>query len=134
MDEPEREVAALDNYYLWRRPRPGFTILDAHRGRLLLTNKRLVFLSVGKGGFFDALFGITVTRRLDMSALGNRGSLSLRFDRIERASVARRIDFAWYLKVQAGETWTFMSKIGFDHARLTAFYQALEAERVASRA
>ena len=126
VDEPDEEhVAALNDYYLWRGARPGFTIIDAWHGRLLLTNRRLVFLSTGSNG----ILWPRSTHKLDLTALGNRGSLSLRHENIDRTAIGRRIDFATYLFVQAESSWSFMSRYGLDRKRLRAFQEMLEAER-----
>lgn len=131
---PEHDLAVLDRYWVWPRDKPGYTMFGAYIGRLVLTDRRLLFLSTGSNGILHQLLyrSPPSTEHLDHSALKNRGSLSLWLERIDLTSLARRVDLSWYLIVRGRQTThTFMSKTGFDRERLAEFQEALEVQRAA---
>jgi hypothetical protein len=52
---PERILLAADGIYRWRGRSVGRTIINAHRGAVLLTNHRFVFLSKGRANLWWAV-------------------------------------------------------------------------------
>lgn len=148
--DPGVVLGVLDRIYAWRERRPGFTILGAHVGRLLLTSRRLLFLSTGSNGILQPFayhllgglpaqiaFGETRTDELDTGALVNPGSLNLGLERIARAEVRRRIDVSSYLAIEIPRRdgsvrhVSFMTRHGLERRPLVAFRDALERARAA---
>ena len=130
----ERDIAVLDQHSLWKRERPGYTMFGAKLGRLLLTDRRLLFLSTGSNGTWHQLIFRSVpgTDHLDKSALGRPGSLALRLERIELTALSRRTDLSWFLIVRTkNAVYTFMSKLGFNKPQLEEFQAVLEETRAA---
>jgi hypothetical protein len=152
MPEEQAEVmlAAIDSIYSWHAKRAGVTLFGSHLGRLLLTNRRLLFLSTGTSGMARALvyqllgnlpalvWGVTRTDELDLSTLTNEGSLNLVLERIVRCQVKRRVDLSSYLSVDihaAGGTRpvSFMTRLGFARKTFLEFRDALEKARLGHR-
>jgi hypothetical protein len=87
----EEVLVETDRVYCWPAPKRKSTLLSATLGRVVLTNQRLLFLSTGKhdvtvaklaGGALGgtaAAMGMRSadTGHLDLSALANKGSLSV---------------------------------------------------------
>ena len=87
----EHVLIEEDRLYAWPAPKRKATLLSATLGRVVLTNERLLFLSTGKhdvtaaklaagalGGTAASFAqGSASTGHLDLSALGNKGSLSI---------------------------------------------------------
>jgi len=92
--EGELAQASLDGLYRWDAEQPGMSLTGTYRGRLLLTSRRLLFLSIGGSGLagdlaMTALFGPlgaalarTPTSDLDLSALEREGSEAFRLESI----------------------------------------------------
>jgi hypothetical protein len=149
-DVENREIVidALDGLHMWRAAKPGVTLFGSLVGRVLLTSQRFLFLSTGTSGIGkEFLFaaaggplvrltlGQTTTDQLDLSALGNEGSLSGRLEHVTGSRVVRRWDLSSYLVVETAGTLglppicSFMTRLGFNRGRLLAFRQTLESTR-----
>ncbi|HVE69982.1 MAG TPA: hypothetical protein VNI54_01340 [Thermoanaerobaculia bacterium] len=130
----ERYIAVLDQHFLWKRDRPGYSMFGAKIGRLLLTDRRLLFLSTGSNGILHHVIFRSApdTDRLDKSALGRRGSLALRLEIIQHTALSRRGDFSWFLIVRTkSAVYTFMTKYGTNKGQLEEFQAVLEETRAA---
>lgn len=147
---PEVVLGVIDRLYSWHARKPGVTILGAYVGRLLLTSRRLMFLSTGSNGIIRAFafnfvgglpaqltFGQTRTEELDFSALVNRGSLNFRIQRIAQAQIFRRYDFSYYLVMEipradgSSRFISFMTRYGLTRGHLDRFLESLERARAA---
>jgi len=125
-------INIADKIYVWPREKPDLKVLDTFVGRLILTNRRLLFLSTGTSGvekrfttslvlgpLLGQVLGDTKTKYMDLSALQNKGSLSLELKDVRSCEVKRRRDLAFYMKVIKqnfiGEvsTYSFMTRYGF---------------------
>lgn len=152
MAEPEAELmlAAIDSIYSWHAKRAGVTLFGSHLGRLLLTNRRLLFLSTGTSGMAQSLvyqllgnlpalvWGVTRTDELDLRTLTNEGSLNLVLERIVSCRVKRRFDLSSYLSIDihtAGGTRpvSFMTRLGFNRKTFLEFRDTLEEARLGRR-
>lgn len=104
---------AEDGLQLWHARRAGYTIFDSYVGRVVLTSRRLMFLSTGDGGTGRRLaaaalggpvgaflFGETPTADLDLRALSSEGSVDIALDAIHDCVAHRRCDCATYVGVQ----------------------------------
>ncbi len=85
--EEQGDVAmSQDQLYCWNASKPGATLAKSTKGRLVLTDTHLIFLSSGKSDMAfrlmvgGNLFG-TSTSSLDLSALENPGSFALPLER-----------------------------------------------------
>src|SRR5918999_5554860 len=88
---PEQLVAEAYGIYCWEGPKMKATLLSAKKGRLVLTDQRLVFLSTGRWGALLALVGVTrSSKALDENALQNEGSLSLAIGGIQSCEVGKK--------------------------------------------
>ena len=135
MDEGEVVLQQVYDMYRWTGPKARLWLIGTHLGALLLTNRRLLFLSSGGSGLTERLLlgslgsmilGSTRTKDLDLSALSNEGSVSAPLDDVTLCERKRRWDFAHYLSVGCrigGEehAYAFMSKYGFAPAKLDRF-------------
>jgi hypothetical protein len=115
-DSTEIILHAQDDLHLWRGPKPGATILGAHIGRALLTNRRFLFLSAATSGALRAgiaaaalgslgalAFGRTSTDGLDLSAIDDEGGLAIELSRISAVVATRRWDLTNYLRIDFAE-------------------------------
>jgi hypothetical protein len=137
-----------DDFYIWREPKPGATLIGTYIGRLLLTERRLLFLSAGTSGLtkaalagllggplIAAAFGRTRTSELNLKALENEGSLAVPLANIKACRVTRRWDFSSYLTVETNEkggappAFSFMTKLGWNKPFLEAFRTDLQDAR-----
>ena len=128
-------LGTIDGLHVWDSPKPRTTLIGTFRGRLLLTNRRLMFLSIGSSGLAKAIgytlvlgglglvVGQTKTEQLDLAALQNEGSLDLPLGDVASIATARRWDFSAYLTVQttAGKEMSFMTKMGWNKGELDRF-------------
>jgi hypothetical protein len=87
----EEVLIEADRVYAWPAPKRKATLLSATLGRVVLTNRRLLFLSTGKhdvtvtklaggavGGTAASMaMRSAATEHLDDAALANKGSLSI---------------------------------------------------------
>jgi hypothetical protein len=91
-------LGQADRIFRWEGPKRKQTLLSAKLGRLVLTDERLVFLSTGKndvtvarllGGAVSPGTGLRTgsTEHLDVSALGQAGSLDLSLTRVANADL-----------------------------------------------
>jgi hypothetical protein len=92
-------VLSTDSVFKWDGPKRKQTVIGARLGRLVLTDRRLVFLStgsndltVGKVAAAGATRGasalrVSSTAALDASALGNDGSLEVAVSQLVRAEL-----------------------------------------------
>src|SRR3954471_13020705 len=95
----EVRVLSTDNVFKWDGPKRKQTVISARLGRLVLTDRRLVFLSsgsndlsAGKLAAAGATRGasalrVSSTAALDSSALGNDGSLEVTVPQLARAEL-----------------------------------------------
>lgn len=105
----DRIVFASDELYLWPAEKPGLSIRGSFVGRAVLTDERLLFLSMGAHeardralasilfGALGALLRGKSTNDLDLSALSNPGSLEVPLHRLDDPKAGRRWDFATYV-------------------------------------
>jgi len=140
MDEPETLLSAADDFFAWLRPKPGMSIFGAHVGRLLLSSRRLLFLSTGTSGagraaltaaiggpILSMTIGRTRTDELDLGALQNEGSLAVPLLETTSLEVRRRWDLANYLTLVTTAAQdlppavAFMTKVGFNRGVLERF-------------
>ena len=147
----ETVLKSTDQIYRWAKPVPGATLIGTHLGQLVLTNKRLLFLSTGGSGIgeaFDAwmhlgflgamIFGRTRTSDLDLSDLRNAGSLEVSLTDIFEHRAERRADFANYLTIEyalAGEApnvSAFMTKTGIKKSLITGWADAISQAKQGS--
>jgi hypothetical protein len=87
----ETVILRSDRVFKWDGPKRKQTLIKAKLGRLLLTDRRLVFLSTGKnditaiklvsaglfGGSPDAALKVSHTGALDITALTNEGAIDV---------------------------------------------------------
>jgi hypothetical protein len=90
----EHVLAVADGIYRWDGPKRKTTLVSAKLGRLVLTNQRLLFLSSGRhdvtlgkvlaGASGNLVRGLRTDRTddLDITALGNAGSLDLPLEQV----------------------------------------------------
>jgi hypothetical protein len=149
MDDSAAETVldALDGLYLWRKPKPGMTLFGSYVGCVLVTSRRFLFLSTG-GGVGRALglsfaggvpVGLTLGQipaaQVDLSSLGNEGSVSGRLEYVTSARVERRWDLSNYLAVESAgggglpASCSVMTRFGRGRTRLLALHQTLESAR-----
>ena len=95
----EHVLAIADGIYRWDGPKRKATLLSGKLGRLVLTDRRLLFLSSGKhdvtvgkvlaGARGNHLQGGRTDRTdaLDITALGNAGSLDLPLEQVRTAEL-----------------------------------------------
>jgi hypothetical protein len=101
----EHVLAVADGIYRWDGPKRKTTLLSGKLGRLVLTNRRLLFLSSGK---HDVTVGKVLagargnhlragrtdrTDGLDISALANEGSLDLPLEQVRSAELKGMFKF-----------------------------------------
>lgn len=137
-DDEELARASLDGIYRWDAEKPGMSLIGTYRGRLLLTSRRLVFLSTGGSGLagdvaMAALFGPlgaalarTPTSDLDLSALEQEGSAAWDLTSVRSLVKKRRWDLSSYLRLdtESGDVCVFMTKTGWNPKQLGAFADA----------
>ena len=87
----EAVILQSDRVFKWDGPKRKQTLIKAKLGRLLLTDRRLLFLSTGKnditagklvaaglfGGSPDAALKVSSTGALDITALTNEGAIDV---------------------------------------------------------
>jgi len=150
MDDATAETVldALDGLYLWRRPKPGMTLFGSYVGCVLVTSRRFLFLSTGVSGVGRALgfsfarglpvgltLGHTSAAEVDLSSLGNEGSVSGRLEYVTSARVMRRWDLSNYLAIESAgggglpAACSVMTRFGRGRTRLLALHQTLESAR-----
>jgi hypothetical protein len=97
----EEVLVETDRIYAWPAPKRKSTLFSATLGRVVLTNQRLLFLSTGKhdvtaaklaggalGGTAAAMAQRSAsTDHLDLSALANKGSLSIPLGDLQSAEL-----------------------------------------------
>ena len=101
----EHVLAVADGIYRWDGPKRKATLLSGTLGRLVVTNQRLLFLSTGK---HDVTVGKVLagargnhlqstrtdrTDGLDISALGNDGSLDVPLEHVRSAELKGMFKF-----------------------------------------
>jgi len=101
----EHVLAVADGIYRWDGPKRKATLLSGTLGRLVLTDQRLLFLSSGKhdvtvgkvlaGARGNHLQGSRTDRtdRLDITALGNPGSIAVPLEQICTAELKGMFKF-----------------------------------------
>lgn len=149
-ESPDVVLGVIDRIHAWRTARPGLTILGSHLGRLVLTSRRLWFLSSGFNGVFNAFdfhplgrrpaglrLGATPAEEVDTRALVNPGSLNLSLRQIAGSEVRRRYDLSSYLRIEvsgsdgATRPISFMWKRAFRRQALLDFRESLDLARAA---
>lgn len=95
----EHVINQYDQLLKWNTPKRKQTVFGAKLGRLVLTDERLIFLSsgsndltigkiaAGASGLISVATSSSSTSHLDLSALGNDGSLNLPLSDIMDAEV-----------------------------------------------
>ena len=97
----EAIILSSDRVFKWDGPKRKQTLIKAKLGRLVLTDRRLVFLSTGKnditaaklvgaglfGGSPDASLKVSDTGALDISALTNEGAIDVPVARLRGAEL-----------------------------------------------
>ena len=104
-------INIADKIYMWSDEKPGNS-LDSFVGRLILTSDRLLFLSAGTSGvakhmtmslLFGPIAGLilgqTKTEDLDLSALQNKGSLTIDLKDIRSFEIKRTPGLLTYVCV-----------------------------------
>ena len=101
----EHVLAVADGIYRWDGPKRKATLLSGPLGRLVLTDRRLLFLSTGKhdvtvgkllaGARGNHLQGGRTDRTdgLDISALANHGSLDLPLEHVRTVELKGMFKF-----------------------------------------
>ena len=121
------------------------SLTDSFIGKLVLTNRRLLFLSTGTSGVEKMLetglilgpipgliLGRTSTEEMDLSALNNEGSLSIELNQIKECIVDRRRDKAAYMSLKIDSfiggltSYSFMKKYGIRKKWLEKFKEDIE--------
>ncbi|MGA1794160.1 MAG: hypothetical protein ACMUHM_09425 [Thermoplasmatota archaeon] len=140
----ETVINTADRIQMWTGEKPGLTMWDSFVGRLVLTDRRLLFLSTGDSGmkkrisvsmfvgWIPGLFlGEPKTKDLDLLALGNKGSLSIDLKDIRSFEVKRRKDLAYYISfvkenfIGQQTSYSFMTRYGFKRKWLDRFREDL---------
>jgi hypothetical protein len=146
--EDETVINGGDDFYVWRASKPGATLIGTYIGRILLTDRRLLFVSSGTSGvgkaalatliggpIAGATIGRTSTAGLDETALDNEGSLSIPLARLKSTLVKRRWDFSSYLTIETSgakglpAVCAFMTKMGWNRAWLESFRRDIDEAR-----
>ncbi|MBZ0120443.1 MAG: hypothetical protein K8H88_25855 [Sandaracinaceae bacterium] len=137
----ERILAVQRDLFRWKGPKAGFTLFDTVVGTLVITSRRVLFLSTGEGGLtgqLSILANLVTGQELgepDLRALANAGSVDLPLTRVRSLELKRRWDFASYLSLigtsEDGRelAFAFMSKIGLNRSELAAVAEAAERAR-----
>ena len=96
----EQMLGQAEGIYCWRGKKMKATLFSAKIGRLVLTDRRLVFLSTGKSDAgrlalgaalpFGNTLGGARTDALDFAALENQGSLDIPIQAITRCEPVKR--------------------------------------------
>jgi hypothetical protein len=140
----ETVVNSIPSIYGWAGPKPGMTLLDSCLGSLVVTSERLMFLSsgganLGKSAVAGAVLGVagtvladrSTTKKLDFSALDNKGSLAVPLDHVISLAIKRRMDFSAFLTIEFQDengqlqTHAFMTKFG-RKKKIVRFQEAIE--------
>ena len=106
MDEIVINIA--DKIFMYPYEKPVVMKFHLFIGKLVLTNQRLLFLSTGTSGIGKMLsisllwgiipgliFGRTSTKKLDLSALENEGSLVIKLKEIQSCEVIKGFDLSY---------------------------------------
>ncbi len=131
-------VRFMPNLLRWEGKSAGFFLFGTKYGMLVVTTERLLFLSTGQSGITgqfnvisDAFSGKNVSvRDIDLSALGNEGSLNVPLSEVESMTVHRRWDFASYISLRlrshTGDVreFAFMSKVGLNRNSMLGIAEA----------
>ena len=96
----------------WYKINPGFLKLGSKSGKLLLTNKRLIFLSSGSmitsaeivgqvaGGIVGQMIGgSTVGNKLSLDDLSRNGSWFIFLHNIHSCSAQKNLNYPYYLSI-----------------------------------
>jgi hypothetical protein len=149
VDGDESVVRSETEVYRWEGPKAKMTLAGTMLGALVLTDRHLLFLSLGGndmgrrlrsaavGGALAGELAARPTGGLDLSALGNPGSFAIPLDRVDEARGASRWDRTKYLALRlrdvdgAHHEFALMRKLGMPDAPEWA--AAIEAARASVR-
>jgi len=136
--EEEEEIRVFaPHLFRWKGPKAKFFLFGTVQGTLVITNRRLLFLTAGGSGLtsqFTALgqqlSGGMRLADIDLSLLATPESISMLHKEITRFEVIRRWDFASYVSLagrdEAGEEVivSFMPKLGLNASHLRSLAAA----------
>ena len=134
----QEEIRAFaPHLFRWQGPKAKFFLFGTVQGTLVITDRRLLFLTAGGSGMasqFSALgqqlSGGVRLADIDLSLLATPESISLPLAKITRFEVIRRWDFASYISLagtdEAGEEIcvALMPKLGLNAAHLRSLAAA----------
>jgi hypothetical protein len=134
----EEEIRAFaPHLFRWHGPKAKFFLFGTVQGTLVVTDRRLLFLTGGDSWFtsqFSALgqqlSGGVRLADIDLTQLGNPESIAMPLYGVERFEVVRRWDFASYLTLagtdEEGEEVcvAFMPKLGLNASQLRSLVEA----------
>ena len=105
-------ITSAMNMRCWEKPKMGWTKFGTTLGHIVVTNKRFLFLSSGKMEFFGRgnihigphTFMLPMDdvdiNNLDLSELGNIGSLDIPLTQVKQCMVGRMLGVNSYLTVR----------------------------------
>jgi hypothetical protein len=114
-------------------PRAKWFIFGTKWGKVVVTNRRFLFLSEGESGF-SGQFSRNV-QEIDSQYLDSESSIDIPIGQIERIRVRRRWDFASYISIQGVDanmrkvSYAFMSKFGMNRSKLYELVNAAKKSR-----
>ena len=100
-------------------PRAKFFIFFTKSGRVVVTNRRFLFLSEGQNGLTGQF--VENVQEIDFDP---ENSVDIPLDQIKKIRVMRRWDFASYISIQGVDvnqnevSYAFMTKFGLDQSKL----------------
>jgi hypothetical protein len=120
----ETVLLQSDGVFKWDGPKRKQTLIKAKLGRLVLTDRRLVFLSTGSNDLSamrllagarrpSAVFDVSSTGSLDLTALTNEGAIDVPVDRLRGAELHgmfKVLTIRWVAASGAEEVATFAEK------------------------
>lgn len=138
----EEEIRAFaPHLFRWQGPKAKFFLFGTVQGTLVVTNRRLMFLT-GGGSWVTSQFsalgqqlsGGMRLADIDLTLLGNPESIAIPLEKITRFEVVRRWDFASYLTLAGTDDHgeevcvAFMPKLGLNAAHLRSLVEAALAK------
>jgi hypothetical protein len=108
----EHVLRSESEVYCWDGPKARMTLAGSNLGNLVLTDRTLLFLSVGGndmgrrirsavvGGALAGELAALRTGGLDLAALDNPGSFAVRLGAVDEARASRRWDGTRYLALR----------------------------------
>jgi len=120
--DDEKEVCCEPNMLGSVGPRANFFVFCAKSGRVVVTNRRFLFLSEGKNGLIGQF--LENEQEIDSEDWDPESSVDIPLDQIKKIRVIRRWDFASYISIQGVDvnqnevSYAFMTKAGLDRSKL----------------